>query len=103
MNYLYEVGLDVDVQSIILGYLGKDKEGYRNNFRETTLKELKQMTPIDDSNNFLFEGWIVSAQLAIIQYKKNNKTNFGVITNAWKMIKFLFGFTYQFANEDILS
>lgn len=103
MNSLYKVGLDADVQSIILGYLGKDKEGYRKLFRETALLQLKQMTKIDESNDFLFTGWIVSAQKTIIIYKKNNETKLGAISNAWKIIKFLFGFSYQFANEDVLS
>lgn len=79
---------------------------YRNQIEcnerfEPVLKELKMMIPIDDSNDFLFTDWVVKAELTIIQYKKNNKTTFGVFTNTWKMISFLFGFTYQFANENI--
>lgn len=81
---------------------------YRNQMEcnerfEPVLKELKMMTEIEDSNDFLFDGWQVKAQLSIIEYKKNNKTKMGVINNTWKMIKFLFGFTYQFVNDDVLS
>ena len=86
------------VVDIILNY--RNQMEYNERF-EPVLKELKQMTPIDDSNDFLFEGWIVKVQLSIINYKKNNKTTFGVFTNAYKMIKFIVGFTYQFANEDV--